>query len=66
MADPRPAAELAKVGMSAWAELAYYKQGGPCPYRSHRSSDWLNDAGQWVCGICHPPVARPAGIVGRG
>ena len=49
----RPAQEEVLL---TWAELAYYRQCGPCPYLGHRSSDWLNDAGRWVCGICHPPL----------
>lgn len=31
----------------------------PCPYRSHRSSDWRLRAGggeKPQCGVCHPPV----------
>jgi hypothetical protein len=45
-------------GLLAWAELGLLKRG-PCPYESHRDSDWLNAGGRRVCGICHPPM-RPA------
>jgi hypothetical protein len=38
-----------------WAELAILRNG-PCPYARHRESDWINDVGCSVCGICHPPV----------
>ena len=31
-----------------------------CRYPSHRPSDWTNDAGRRVCGICHPPVGDHA------
>lgn len=52
---------VAEEVLSTWAELAYYRQGGPCPHQSHRSSDWLNDARRWVCGICRPPAGRHGG-----
>ena len=37
-------------------------RGGPCPYPSHRSSDWRTGAGgRWTCGVCHPaPPGVPA------
>jgi hypothetical protein len=28
----------------------------PCRYPSHRRSEWVNDGGRVVCGVCYPPV----------
>jgi hypothetical protein len=33
--------------------------GAPCRYPSHRESDWINEQGQPVCGICHPKPGTP-------
>ena len=32
----------------------------PCRYPDHRESDWINDAGNPVCGVCHPRADKAA------
>jgi hypothetical protein len=30
----------------------------PCPYPTHRASDWTGAGGRTICGVCHPPANR--------
>jgi len=36
-----------------------------CRFGSHRGLDWLNDAGNMICGVCHPPANKVTAKVAR-
>jgi hypothetical protein len=44
---------LAAAGLGEWVE-----EHPPCRYPAHRGTDWRNDGGHLVCGVCHPPADR--------
>ncbi len=41
---------------------AVFVESAPlCRFPSHRPSDWTNEGGRAVCGVCHPPVSPEVG-----
>lgn len=62
--DREVAATAAKrSSFAALAVLGDRSSAPPCPYRSHRSSDWRRrDGGPVTCGVCHPPAPNVPAI----
>jgi hypothetical protein len=44
------------AGIAQLVNEGVLRRLGPCRYPSHRDSDWFNEGGHPVCGICHPLV----------
>jgi hypothetical protein len=53
---PSPAAGFEAGTLLDWAVFAQLKSARWCPYPEHSDSDWVNDSGRLVCGVCHPPT----------
>jgi hypothetical protein len=47
------------VGLVAEFDAVLVKDAPLCRYPQHRGSDWTNDGGRAICGVCHPRAERP-------